>query len=77
MIAENFANRHDFVGLSAFGLNYKNKKTEIDGFDMEFMNKMLNEATGMGRLNQCLYRLCKELDTFIYKIVGMAVKYDI
>jgi hypothetical protein len=38
MIAENFKNRVDFVELSAFGLNFKNKKTEIDGYDLEFMN---------------------------------------
>jgi hypothetical protein len=43
---------------------------------MDFMNKMLEEATGIGRLNNSLYELCKEMDTFVYQLVGMAFKYD-
>ena len=76
MNAEKFASRVDYVELSAFGLNYKNKQIEIDGFNLDFIDRMLDEASGIGRLNNCLYKLCKSLDNYIYKIVGMAIKYD-
>jgi hypothetical protein len=74
--AERFSSRIDYVELSAFGLDYKNKQIEIDGFNLDFMHRMLDEASGIGRLNKYLYKLCKTLDNYIYKIVGMAIKYD-
>jgi hypothetical protein len=50
LTSEKFKNRVDYVELSAFGVDFKQKKNEINILDNRAIKKMLKRSKGIGKL---------------------------
>ena len=71
-----FKTRVDYVGMSAFGVDFKQKKQDHGGFDNRTVQKLLDQANGFGRLNMVLSRINLKMDELIWKMMGQCMKYD-
>lgn len=76
LTAERFQNRIDYVEMSAFGVDYKLNKNEVEAYDDRAIRKMIRKSRGIGRLAMGLSKLDEHMDLLIFKIVGQALKYD-
>lgn len=76
LTAEKFTNRADYVEMSAFGVGYRQRGNAIEGFDNKTVAKLLNQATGFGKLNAKLYKLNHLIENLMYRLAGQSIKYD-
>ena len=75
-MAGKFANRIDYVDLSAFGVGVDKDKVEIMEADIHKFEEMLERYQGVGKLENKLRDLDESLTKVKRQLVNIGKKYD-